>query len=74
MVEKKEYQKNWTFTGTSLAQLFAISEKEKRSQQNMIEVLIDDKFHKVFGEDSIAIADGYPIKNVKISRVPDVSS
>jgi len=44
MEEKKTIQKNWAFTPSIISELEALCKKERRSMQNMVEVLIDNAF------------------------------
>lgn len=74
MQGNKTYQKNWRFDLGILAQLKAIADFERRSEPNMLEVLISNRFQEVYGHGSEALADGFPIKTVEISRITDVES
>jgi uncharacterized Fe-S cluster-containing protein len=73
MAETKTVQKGWRFSPETVQQLEALCKKEKRSEQNMVEVLIDRAFVeiesvKVFGH----IVNHSNLANV--SRTPDASS
>jgi hypothetical protein len=46
MKERKTKQKNMSFTPQILSELEEICAKEMRSEQNMVEVLIHDRFVK----------------------------
>jgi len=70
MAETKTVQKGWRFTPETVDQLEALCKKEKRSEQNMVEVLIADRYEDEFGCTPTSIA----IESVSKSRVADVIS
>ena len=47
MPENKTIQKGWRFTPETIAQLEEICKKEIRSEQNMVEVLINREFERI---------------------------
>lgn len=47
MAETKTVQKNWSFSPEIISELEALCKKERRSQQNMVEVLIDNAFLEI---------------------------
>jgi len=52
MAETKSIQKTWSFTPEIIAELEVIRLREMRSQQNMVEVLIHDRFVKIQAADA----------------------
>ena len=51
MAETKTIQKGWRFTSKTVSELEDICAKEMRSEQNMVEVLIHDRFVKMQAAD-----------------------
>lgn len=47
MAENKTIQKGWRFTPETIAQLEEICRKEIRSEQNMVEVLINREYERI---------------------------
>ena len=52
MAETKSIQKTWSFTPEIIAELEVIRLREMRSQQNMVEGLIHDRFVKIQAADA----------------------
>ena len=51
MAETKTVQKTWAFSPQIISELEVIRLREMRSQQNMVEVLIHERFVKIQTED-----------------------
>ncbi|PKO03079.1 MAG: hypothetical protein CVU43_04670 [Chloroflexi bacterium HGW-Chloroflexi-5] len=64
MAETKTVQKGWRFTPEIAAKLEKISKNELRSEQNMVEVLIHERFIQLYGPlATIIFQDGQSFVN-----------
>jgi len=73
MAETKTVQKNWRFSPEIISELEALCKKERRSEQNMVEVLIDNAFLDIRLDD-VLNQKGQADESIEKSRTADVNS
>jgi hypothetical protein len=73
MAETKTVQKNWRFSPEIITELEALCKKERRSEQNMVEVLIDNAFLDIRLDD-VLNQKGQADESIEKSRTADVNS